>query len=196
MTEAENNTEELAPELGTEGPGPDKPPVKKPRDWIYKASIKAEEAKAEQEARKKLKLPVRALVAKAGQLKREGLTGTKMDPVVFYNCFVDLWMEARNALNRAKQSATPGKVWNPELRRWEMSFVVDERLVLTAVDTTARIVKDMAAYRKQLEMEDSGIPSYVMEIIERSLKDYPGAKAALVKNLIAAASGEKEAERV
>ena len=136
--------------------------------------------------------PFRAISAKANALPIAARNGNTLDYADLHERFVDLWHEARLAIWRAKHSKAGIKLWDADEQRDVLTFVVDEKQVLAAIDTTRAVLDSMVKLRREMGPETTGIPRWAIERIERALRNHPEALNALLEEL--AADGEKQAE--
>jgi hypothetical protein len=73
-----------------------------------------------------------------------------------------------------------------------LTFGVDEKLVLQAIDTTRGILDSIVRLRREMGHEDTGIPRWAIARIECALRNHPEALNELLKELVA--EGEKQVE--
>jgi hypothetical protein len=128
------------------------------------------------------RMPSRAIAVKAAELR----AAARINPLDYsdlHERFVDLWHEARLAIWRAKHSKAGQKIIDPDTGKQTLTFVVDEKLVLQAIDTTKGILDSMVKLRRQMDPAANAIPRYAIEKIERALRDHPAALKALLKAL-------------
>jgi hypothetical protein len=128
------------------------------------------------------RMPSRAIAVKAAEL-RAAARINPLDYADLHERFVDLWHEARLAMWRAKHSKAGQKITDPDTGKQTLTFVVDEKLVLQAIDTTRGVLDSMVKLRRQMEPAANQIPRYAIEKIERALRDHPAALKALFKAL-------------
>jgi hypothetical protein len=140
------------------------------------------------------KAPVRAIKIKGDQLRAAVRNGKQLDWADIHERFVDLWQEGRMCVWRAKHSKSALKVWDPHLQQHVQSFTVDEKLVLSALDTLRGILDSIVKVRREMGHDASGIPRWAIERIERALRNHPEAMSELLKEL--AAEDEKLAEKI
>jgi hypothetical protein len=171
---------------------PPRPEEKKQAPRASKEAAQEAYAEMAQEERKHLRLPVRAMFKKAAQLRADAQR-PEINPLLFYNLMVDMYKESRMCLNRTKLTQTIGKIYNPQKKRWETTFTVDDKLVMEAIKCTSQIIKDLEEMRQGMAAEDTGIPRWAIEKIEQGLKNHPEARLALLESL--AAGQEKDAVR-
>src|SRR5215469_2513972 len=131
------------------------------------------------------KAPLRAITIKGNEPRAAIRNGNPLDWTDLYERFVDLWKEARLAIWRAKHSKAGTSQWDPKQAREVLTFTVDEKQVLAAIDTTRGILDSMIKLRREMGHESTGIPRWAIERIERALRDYPEAQRALLKELAA-----------
>ena len=121
------------------------------------------------------------------QGQRVASCGAQWHPLDYsdiYERFIDLWQEARLAIWRAKHSKAGIKQWNAEEGRDVLTFGVDEKLVLAAIDTTRAVLYSLVKLRREMGPE-TGIPRWAIERIECALRNHPAALKALLKELAA-----------
>jgi hypothetical protein len=128
------------------------------------------------------RMPSRAIAVKAAELR----AAARINPLDYsdlHEGFVDLWHEARLAIWRAKHSKAGVKEIDPETGKQTLTFVVDEKLVLAAIDTTKGVLDSMVKLREKIGPDSTAIPRWAFERIERALRNYPDARLALLKEL-------------
>jgi hypothetical protein len=129
------------------------------------------------------RMPFRAISRKAAELRATVRNGNPLDYADLYERFVDLWQEARQVIWRAKHSKAGIKQWNDDTQQLDLTFVADERVVLAAIDTTKGVLDSLVKLRREMGNQNTGIPSWAIERIERALRNYPEALHALLKAL-------------
>ena len=65
-----------------------------------------------------------------------------------------------------------------------LTFGVDEKQVLSAIDTTRAVLDSLVKLRREMGPE-TGIPRWAIERIECALRNHPAALKALLKELAA-----------
>jgi len=138
------------------------------------------------------KAPVRALKIVGNDLKASVRSGRQIDWADLHDRYVDLWKEARLALWRAKHSKLGTHIYDEAKKKTVTNFVVDEKLVLEAINVTKGVLDSIVKIRREIGHENTGIPRWAIERIERALRQHPEALNALLKEL--ASENEKPAE--
>jgi len=130
--------------------------------------------------------PLRAIKIKGDRLRAAMHGGgAHLDWSDIHERFVDLWQEARLTLWRAKHTKAGQKQWDDSLKKYTLTFIADERLVLQSIDCVKGILDSLIKLRREMGHEDHGIPRWAIEKIEYTLRDYPEALHALLKSLAA-----------
>jgi hypothetical protein len=132
---------------------------------------------------KRPRAPFRAIVAKGNELRIA--LHQPLDWSDIHARFVDLWQEARLAIWRAKHHKAGIKEIDPQTGKQVLTFTVDERQVLAALDTTRAILDSIVKLRRTMGPADTGIPRWAVERIERALRNHPEAQRELLKELAA-----------
>lgn len=190
METTEPVKDDVGPESGVERLSEDAG-ERKPYEFVG-ISPKGVAAKMREVDQRKMRTPTRALAIK-GQRMKSVMRSGKIDRSIIYSCLVDLWMEARNVVNRAKLTVVTGKVYDKAKKTWVLTSAVDEGLVLKAIETTRAVLIDIDKVARGLEEEEVGVPHWLVELIKRELRGYPEARAALLAGI--AAGPLKEVER-
>jgi hypothetical protein len=128
------------------------------------------------------RMPSRAIAVKAAEL-RASMRINPLDYSDLHERFVDLWQEARQVIWRAKHSKAGQKIIDPTTGKQTLTFIVDEKLVLQAIDTTKGILDSLLKLRRQMGHETNQIPRWAIERIESALRDHPAALKALLRDL-------------
>src|SRR6516165_5281102 len=89
------------------------------------------------------KVPSRAIAAKADALRSAVRNGNPLDSAELQERYVDLWHEARLAIWRAKHSKAGIKQHDEITDQDVLTFVVDEKQVLAAIDTTRSVLDSL-----------------------------------------------------
>jgi hypothetical protein len=134
---------------------------------------------------KKPRAPFRAIVAKGNELRTALRHGQPLDWSDIHGRFVDLWQEARLAVWRAKHHKAGITEIDPQTGKPVLTFTVDERQVLAALDTTRGTLDSIVKLRHAMGNDDTGIPRWAIERIERALRNHPEALNALLRELAA-----------
>jgi hypothetical protein len=129
--------------------------------------------------------PIRAVNAKAQQLRNAIRNNNPLDYADLYERFVDLWHEARLVIWRAKHSKAGLKHYDPETQQDVLTFVSDDKVVLQAIDTCRNVLDSMIKLRREIGSEPDRIPHWAIAQIEAALRHHPAALNALLKALAA-----------
>jgi len=127
--------------------------------------------------------PVRAVRIKGDQLRAVMRRGDPLDWSDIYERYVDLWQEARLVIWRAKRAKAGRQVFDPVKKKMVQGFIPDDRLVLSALDSTRAILDSLIRVRREAGHEASGIPRWAIERIELALRQYPDALNHLLREL-------------
>jgi hypothetical protein len=128
------------------------------------------------------KAPLRAMAAKAAELRAAMRHGSAPDWADINDRLADLWHEARLAIWRAKPSKAGMKQYDVEEQKDVLTFVVDEKQVLAAIDTCRGVLDSMIKLREKMG-PDTGIPRWAIDKIEHALRNHPQALLALLQEL-------------
>jgi hypothetical protein len=129
------------------------------------------------------KPPLRALKQKGDALRASIRTGRTIDYGDIHERYVDLWQEARMVVWRAKHSKAGVKTWDPVVGKNVQSFICDEKLILSAIDTTRGVLDSLIKLRKEIGAEGAGIPGWAIARIEKALRSHPAALKELMREL-------------
>jgi hypothetical protein len=129
------------------------------------------------------KQPARAGAAKAAELRASLRHGNSIDWSDIHDRYVDLWHEARLAIWRAKHSKAGIKHHDPASDQDVLTFVVNEKQVLAAIDTTRAVLDSLVKLRRDLGPDANSIPRWAIDRIDHALRDHPRALHALLKEL-------------
>lgn len=143
-------------------------PKKKPRKSdTYKETTKKEPIP-----------PMRAIALKGRELRSEVRSGRELDPVFFYDRFVEIWQEWHHLIWRAKRREL-GKVVDGV-----QYYKSDDRLVATGLEGMRNVVESMLELREKIQKEGKGgVPRWIMELITQGLKEFPEAREALLEEI-------------
>ena len=72
---------------------------------------------------------------------------------------------------------------DPETGKVVQSYIPNDRLLLLAIDTTKGVLDRIIKLRREMSSEKAGLPRWMIEKIERGLRNFPDAQEALLKEL-------------
>jgi hypothetical protein len=111
-------------------------------------------------ARPTSKIPLRAITIKGNELRAAIRNGNPLDRSDLHERFVELWQEARLAIWRAKHSKAGIPQWDAQQAREVLTFTVDEKQVIAAIDTTRGILDSLIKLRREMGHESTRIPRW------------------------------------
>ena len=133
-------------------------------------------------------IPLNEIKSQASQLRNEGRTGGKLNPLVFIERYAGLYEKAALGAERTLIGKRAKKDrWNKALNNgeggWEAVYETNEREHILYLVELRNILDSLAKFRREIEEEEIGIPQWVINEMVEGLKEYPDARKALLKRL-------------
>lgn len=133
-------------------------------------------------------IPLNEIRSQAKQLRNEGQTGGKLNPLIFIERYAGLWeklaLGAERTLigKRAKKDRFNKNLHDGE-GGYEAVYETNEREHLAYLVECRNLLDSLVKFRREIEGEELGIPQWVINEMVEGLKEYPEAKKALLKRL-------------